>query len=189
MSTRSMANPPAEELETPKARSLYKLDGELDEIISALESGDFTDEEINAAIDAWFEANVDEITTKVDGYGYKMQETDNRDKFLRAEAEALRKMAAVEKKVHDTLEARLKAFLERTGRSSLPTAHFKPHIRGNGSVKPLVVSPEMEADPRLLPPQFWTITPNNEAIRKALEAGEEVPGCYLAKRSTHLRLR
>jgi hypothetical protein len=60
-------------------------------------------------------------------------------------------------------------------------------IQANGGKLPVVYDAGL--DPRALPPEYQRVTveADGDAIRAALEAGREVPGCVLGARGEGVR--
>lgn len=184
-------------------RPLYEIDAELEGILNALESPEMnlSEEEVQIALDEWLSSNMDEIAVKLDGYCQAIASREGMAKIRKEEAQALQAMAQFDTKTADMLKDRMKSFLKLAGLNSVVTAHFKPNVRANGGVQPMKLAYAVELNPSTLPPWAQKIVPNNEAIRKALEAGVAIEGlpdafakepialAYLTERGDHVRLR
>ena len=67
--------------------------------------------------------------------------------------------------------------------------HFTWQIQKNGGKAPLVLSDDFNIMEIPEAFQLWDVKPNNEAIRKALETGEELSFARLGERGESLRLK
>lgn len=153
--------------------------------------GDITDEEAEKAIDQWLSDNQLALEQKVDSYCFLRQEFRARADARMAEAQRLMKLAGTDAKNASRLEARLKLFFELHGFQKLETPRFKVSIQKNGGAAPLIVPDEWEQDPASAPEAFQrrVIQLDRDAIREAIRNDEEAPGCSIAPRGTHLRIR
>jgi len=170
-------------------RSLYEIDAELELIVAQLESEDFTDDQKRSALDFWFEANQDEIESKIDGYCAVIADKEGWAELRKAEAKKIADMAKADEKTVSTLKDRVKSFFGKAGIKKMSTPHFAPCVRMNGGKLPLLIDDEILADPYKLAPEYCKPVPDTDAIRKALEEGKEVPGCKIGERDSHFRLR
>ena len=78
--------------------------------------------------------------------------------------------------------------MPQTYQKKLRTKRFNISINGNGGKQPLRFDNTAPGD---LPTRFQRtiIEPDKDAIRAALEAGEEISFAYLAERENHLRIK
>lgn len=91
-------------------------------------------------------------------------------------------------KAVEFLKGRLKTHLEATEQQKLRTKRFNIAVCANGGKAPLRFD---NTPPEQMPERFKRVTvePDREAIRTALEAGEELSFAYLAERESHLRIK
>ncbi len=89
------------------------------------------------------------------------------------------------------MKARLLAFFQFHGIDKVETLKHKFSITKNGGKQPLLINPDWELEPASAPEQFHKIRVelDTDAIRKAIENGDEVEDCSLAEQGLHLRIR
>lgn len=182
------------EKERVRGKSLHQLTAELedfDELIDSIEGEGITPE-LEAAVQQLLEqrdGTYEQWLIKVDNYCAAITNRHALSKQRKAEAERLSKLAATDSKRVDWMKAQLKKCLESQGVKKLGLHRFSLTISNNGGVLPLKLVCEVEQ----LPPQFQRIevSPDNSAIRQALEAGdiEAQKVAHFGERETHLRVR
>ena len=182
------------EQERVRGKSLHQLTAELqdlDELIDSIEGEEITPE-LEAGVQQLLEqrdSTYDQWLSKVDNYCAAITNRHALSKQRKAEAERLNKLAATDSKRVDWMKQQLKKCLETQGVKKLSLHRFNLTISNNGGVLPLKLWCEVDQ----LPPQFQRIevSPDNSAIRKALEAGdvEAQKVAQFGERETHLRVR
>lgn len=174
-------------------RSLFSISDDLLALADLLTEvgGDVSDDDAGAALESWFDALGDERDRKIDAYCALIQEMTARSKAREDEAKRLQRLAVVDLDAVKRLKDRLKAFLDLHGLTKLETARFKVSVAKNGGLSPLIYPGEWEEHPETAPPEWQKriVTVNLAALREAVEAGQEIPGCSLAERGTHLRIK
>lgn len=162
--------------------SLYKLTTQMLEFMSFAEDEDLDEQAVMDTLEG-MEGELDE---KIEAYCKII-------KNLEAEAEAVKKEAkrlSDKKKVIDNnitrLKTGIKAALDAMNRKEAGGL-LKAKICTNGGDLPLVVT---EQDATALPAQFQKveISANNEAIRKALKDGEDLPFAHFGERGQYIRI-
>ena len=182
------------EKERVRGKSLHQLTvqlEDLDELIDSIEGEEITPE-LEAAVQQLLEqrdGTYDQWLTKVDNYCAAITNRHALSKQRKSEAERLSKLAATDSKRVEWMKQQLKSCLESQGVKKLSLHRFSLTISNNGGVLPLKLVCEVEQ----LPPQFQRIevSPDNSAIRQALEAGdiEAQRVAQFGERETHLRVR
>lgn len=138
-------------------------------------------QQIRTAIEAYLKAEV----TKVKRIRAYVLHEEAKAKAKREEA--ARQIAGAE--ACERHIEHVKAFCMRTlqeiGKDRVETNDGRIRIQGNGGKRSMEIY-----DENLLPPQYTIvqIVPDNEAIRKELEAGKHVPGAKLLERGRHCRI-
>jgi len=79
------------------------------------------------------------------------------------------------------LKDSLRAAMEATGKTKLPTEHYKLSIAKNGGLAPLEITGEV-------PAEYCKVEPDNSKIRAALNAGK-LDFARFGERGTHLAIR
>ena len=180
--------------ERVSGKSLHQLTTELedfDELIDSIEGEEITPE-LEAAVQQLLEqrdGTYEQWLIKVDNYCAAITNRHALSKQRKAEAERLSKLAVTDSKRVDWMKAQLKKCLESQGVNKLSLQRFHLTISKNGGVLPLKLACEVAQ----LPPQFQRIevSPDNSAIRKALESGDIAAQqiAQFGERETHLRVR
>jgi hypothetical protein len=104
---------------------------------------------------------------------------------LEAEAKAIRRLAGFRENRMKRLKARLMEYMQAHDLKRINTTLHEVRVQAN-STAPLEVSCRPEELPAWA--QHVEITPATASIRAALARGEEVPGCKLLPRQSHLRI-
>lgn len=174
-----------------RTRTLFDIGSDmlaLEELMSEI-GGEVTDEEVERAIDAFFAEIESDLHAKLDSYVYLIAEFNARFEMRRKEAERIARLAAVDQYNEKRLKRRLQDFFERTGKTKEETAHFKISVINNGGQAPLVLADQV--DPSALEPRFQKVTVevHTDAVRAALEAGEELEFADLGARGRHIRIK
>lgn len=174
-------------------KSLWEISADmqaLDELLFEAD-GEISDEEMEAAIDAWLQENADNLTQKLDGYCAVIAEREALAELRVREGRRL--IALANSDLHKTtaLRLRLKSFFEAHGMTKYETGRHKFTVAKNGGQQPIIIQPDWLVEPARAPERFHkvTIELDKDAIRSALLAGEEVEACVLDERGTHLRIK
>ena len=173
------------------ARTLYDIGDDLETIEALLleVGGDVTNEQAEAAIDEWLQESQGELKWKVDRYVGLIRELQARADARNEEAERLHDRSTVDRNAADRLKARLKEFFERHDIKKLETDHFNVSVAKNGGKTPIQWMEWL--DPHTLPDEFQlrVIDVDKEAVRAALEAGQNLFFAQLGQRGTNLRIK
>jgi hypothetical protein len=166
--------------------TLYKMKDEYLDLLrlidEELEIGEDPDQSVIDALDA----KKDDIREKIDNVCKIIAELEAKAHARRVHAERFENRAA-----HAESHARqLKQYLHRTMQgmewSHFESEEFTLRICGNGGVRPLAFTDEVPDEYKITKTQEVA---DMEAIRKKLEAGEELAFAELQERGTHLRIR
>lgn len=160
------------------ARALLDLldscpDGELDDATSA-------------ALDKWMGEIQRTAEAKVEGYAVIIRTLELRAAARKEERERLARLVQADENNVKRLKDRLLIYFTATGTKRIDTPRFRVSVCANGGVVPLV----MPLEPRDLPPEFQRreVVADVDVIRKVLELGQEIPGCRLLARGSHVRI-
>ncbi len=174
-------------------RSLFEIGDDLFALGEMLEEvgGEITEDEAGEALERWFEQLGAERDKKIDGYCLLIRQFEAASEARELEAKRLMALAGADGNNARRLKDRLKRFFDAQGIAKLETPRFKLSIQKNGGKAPLVVPQAWEQEPAAAPEAYQrrVIQLDKEAIREALEAGEQVDGCEIAPRGSHLRIR
>jgi len=168
--------------------SLYAIKTELSALVDAVAEVGLNSPEAAAALAEHREALVAAFDDKADDYAALIRVCETRASARREESERMAALAKDDEALADRLRATLLTAMQEVGRSKVDTARFKLAVRRNGGKVPVEV-----ADVDALPSEYRipkiTLTIDRDAIRAALEAGNEVPGAALGERGWRLDLK
>ena len=172
--------------------TLYEIESDLQALADILSEvgGDVSDEEAEAAVDAWLAEGKEALAEKVDRYVSVIRESEAKALVLKGEADLFAARSKSNANVAAKLKDRLKFFLESHQMESVEGKRFKVRLQANGGKAPLTVAPEVESDPSTLPAGLYKLvaTLDKEAIRAALESGATVNGCAIGERGKNVRI-
>lgn len=179
-------------------KTLYEIGGDLAALEALLEEvgGDVTDEQAEAAIEAWLEELHSDRDVKIDNYCGLIRNFEAMAEARKAEAKRMRDMATADENRAERLKSRLKEFFESRGLGKVATPRFTVAVQKNGGKAPLWIAPDYEESPELLPDhlQKITISPDRDKIREECHAlngvwDENVLVAEIRESGTHLRIR
>jgi hypothetical protein len=134
--------------------------------------GDMSDEEAEAAIEAWFAEIEQDVEKKVDGYCALVKHFAKVAEARKEEAKRIEAMAKADANRAEKLKTRLHEFMRTTNRPKIETLRFKVRRQTN-SVAPFVIKQDYLDNPDLLPEGLYKKVPHTAAIKEAVEAGDE----------------
>lgn len=147
--------------------------------------------ELSPELEKFLTEMVAQREEKLEGYGRYIAEVENRAAARKAEAARLSALAKRDEGITKLLKDRLLKCFQVNDWKKVETPSFSFTLANNGGALPMIVNPEWELDPAKAPEQFHKIAIqiDREAIREALRNDEKVPGCAMAERGQHLRIR
>ena len=160
--------------------SLYQLKEDYNKVLHMLDDPDIDEQTIIDTCDAIEGA----IEDKADSYAFIISGLKADISAMRAEEDRLATRRRVTNNHIETLKRVLEEAMRATGRLKFKTALHSFGIQKNGGRAPLDIYGDV--------PDDYTITttaPDNEAIRAALDAGEELDFARLQERGESLRIR
>lgn len=165
--------------------SLYQITNEMQAILDAMHEDADSPDAMNALDEALRDLDT-ALDQKAETYAGLIRELELRSQARTEEMKRIRALADADAALAERLKERLRDAMQRTGRTRIDTPRFRLSVVGNGGRQPLLI-----ADPEAIPPLFIRHVPeiNKEAIRLALDAGQEVPGCTLAPRGSRLSIK
>lgn len=169
--------------------TLYDLAGEILDIQRAVTELD-DPELVEEAVAAYLRDNNSTIEQKIDAYCALIRNlealADARAQEAKRMQELARSDAAKAARMKDTLLWFLKDIVNV---QKLDTERFRVSVAANGGKAPLI-APD---DPLQWPAEFVRERVirelDKEALREALERGEQVEGCAIAERGYHVRIK
>ena len=172
--------------------TLIELSADLEQLDSLLDTIDADiPVDLQTAVDellAQREATHEALLEKLDNYCGLIQSRLMWAAARKAEVERLAKLAESDIKAVEFLKGRLKTHLEATEQQKIRTKRFNISVCANGGKAPLRFD---ATPPEQMPERFKRsiVEPDKEAIRTALEAGEDLSFAYLTERESHLRIK
>ena len=166
-------------------RSLYEISEDLALVEQALV--DTSDPDGIASLERYLAELAVERERKLDAYCGLIREIEARSQARAAEADRLRELARIDRSAVERLKEGLLQHFVAHDLKRVETERFRITRAKSGGRQPLELDPVDSWD---LPEQYTKITiePDKEAIRTALESGEELPWARLTPRGEHLRI-
>lgn len=160
----------------------------LNDLLVELE-GDISDPAVAEAIDGWLNETSTALDKKLDGYGALIREREAKAAARKAEAQRLLDLAKTDENTVKRLKERLQFFFDANGITKQETARFKFSVVANGGKLPLIINEGLAPEDVAEGWQKQVISFDNEAIREALEAGNELSFARLGERGSSLRIK
>lgn len=153
------------------------------------EGNPISEEEQVRIIEAFVDAS-NAFKVKVDRYADLIDAFACRASFQEDCAHRYAELSRRNQSVADKLKARIKAVMEMRGETRIETDNHRLSLVNNGGKAPLIVPPEWKHDPAKAPEPFHRrkIELDVNAIRAAVEAGEQIEGCRIGERGKNLRI-
>jgi len=163
--------------------TLFDLSQEFNTLYAMLEIDEYDEEtgevvDNSEAINQLFEEMNMKLSEKLDNSQRYIIECNSKEEALKKEAKRLTDKANAIKNRGLRVKELMLAAIKATGETKLKSEYYSFSIKHTKSVAVNDVDD--------LPRQYvkLTRTPNKTEIKKALENGEEVPGCYIAENET-----
>lgn len=174
--------------------TLYEIKDDLDALHALLYEvgGDITEEEAEAAVDAWLRETDEALKDKLDRYAALIRETEAKAASRKEEADRLAALATTDLNTVKRLKARLQWFFEDQGIDKLETSRFKFTLANNGGKARVVVRVPIDDLPEWA--RRVTIAADMDAIRGEIEerernGGEPLDFADVLERGRHLRIK
>ena len=164
--------------------SLYDITGRALALLQMADDEDIEDEVFKDTLDG-IEGEFDD---KIETYCKVIK---NIEADAKAVAEELKRLQAKKKHLENTVDRMKKTMYEAmklTGKTSSGGTILKATIQKNGGALPLIMDDPIAED---YPEEFRLIEykANNEAIRKALDDGQELPFAHYGERGESIRIK
>lgn len=174
-------------------RTLFRITEDLNALADMLTEagGEISDDEQGSALESWFKELGEERDQKIDNYCALIEEMEARAAVRVSESERLANLAEADERAATRLKTRLREYLEGQGIAKLKTERFHLTVAKNGGKAPLTIPDQWRHDAATAPEQYHRrmIRLDVDAIRTDLESGQDVPGCRIEERGTHLRIK
>lgn len=171
--------------------TIYEIHDDLNALADLLAEvgGDITDADAESAIDRWLEETQEATAEKLDRYAALIREMEARSDARKAEAARLAALAAVDANAVGRLKARLLWFCEAHEIPKVETPRFRITVCANGGKAPLLLRVAPEELPAAWRTEVVTYRADSDAIRAALEAGDNLPFAELGAKGRHVRIK
>ena len=174
-------------------KTLYDIADDLKALSDLLDEmgGDVTDEQVDDAVESWFDEIYSNLKTKLKGYSGLIKNHELLAKGYREEASRFAGKASVSENIIRRLKARLNYFFETQKLDKVETGTFTVSRRKNGGALPIYIEQRMQDFPEELPEGFRRVVfePDKIAMRKYLETGKELEFAVLGERGSHIRIK
>ena len=173
--------------------TLFEISDELAAIEELLteNGGDITDDAAGETLEAWFDQLTDARDAKIDDYCRLITMVTARANARTEELTRLGALVDTDENTIKRLKTALHNFMLERGVTKIETPLHKLTIAKNGGKAPLVIPEDWRNDPASAPEQYHraVIHLATDLIRADLAGGEDVPGCAIGERGTHLRIK
>jgi hypothetical protein len=173
--------------------TLFEISDELAAIEELLtqNDGEITDDAAGQTLEAWFDQLTDVRDAKIDDYCRLITMIRERAEARHREMMRIGALADVDENAITRLKTALHNFMLERNVTKIETTLHKLTLAKNGGKAPLIVPEAWRDDPASAPEQYHrrVVKLDVDAIRADLLGGEEVPGCAIGERGTHLRIK
>lgn len=173
--------------------TLFEISDELAAIEELLteNDGEITSDAAGEALEAWFDELGEARDAKIDDYCRLIATVTARANARTEELTRLGALVDTDENTIKRLKIALHNFMIKQGITKLETPLHRLTIAKNGGKAPLILPEEWREDPASAPEQYHraVIHLDTELIRADLAGGEEIPGCAIGERGTHLRIK
>lgn len=173
--------------------TLFEISDELAAIEELLteNDGEIGDDAAGETLEAWFDQLTDARDAKIDDYCRLIASVTARANARTEELARLGALVDTDENTIKRLKTALHNFMLERGVTKIETPLHRLTIAKNGGKPPLVIPETWREDPASAPEQYHraVIHLDTELIRADLAGGEEIPGCAIGERGTHLRIK
>ena len=174
-------------------KTLLDISDDLVALQQTLESLEDAPEEQAAEVAAWFaaldQATREERDRKLDNYCALIAELEARATARKAEAKRLGDRARVDENKAKSLKLRLHEFFECHQLKTVETVRYRLTLATNGGQLPIVLDENYSVTQMPEPFVQLSRSPDMEAIRRALQAGETLEFARLGERGKAIRIK
>lgn len=170
--------------------TIFDITGEYAAFMDLVTNEEFTDEE---AIQATLDSLQYDLEKKAEGYALVINQLSADVTTCDGEIKRFMHKKELRENAIKRLKNAILFAMNTLGKTELKAGNYTFKISKNGGKVPLNWAEGYKDDPTLLP-ERWRIKtevwkPDTEAIRAALEEGEQIPGVELGQRGTRLSLK
>lgn len=168
--------------------SLYAITDELSRLFRAYEdhgaeSGEFAD-----ALREHTDALTEAFDAKADDYAALIRTAEARAEARKTEADRMRRLSQDDDALANRLRSALLESMKRLNISRTNTARFRISVATNGGAVPVIIPDETAIPDQYRVPRM-SFSVDREALRAALERGENVEGASLGVRGIRLNIK
>jgi hypothetical protein len=176
--------------------TLYALSADIKLLEHHLSDDELTDEQRQALIDEWQEAQfqaegkIDDYAALIRSVEMRAQQRLDEAKRIREEAIRIEAIAAPDLKLAEKLKERLTQYFQTHELTVFNSPRFCIKLKEKGGKRPVIFEGQIED----LTERFLRIVPekkelDKDEMYKALSAGEEIPGAKLAERPKVIEIK
>lgn len=175
------------------SRTIFDISDDLlalDDLLTE-NDGEITSDAAGEALEAWFDDLGAERDAKIDNYCRLIASIDARAQARAIEVARLDSLIETDQNAVTRLKAALYNFMVVQGITKLETSLHKLTLAKNGGKPPLIIPDSWREDAVNAPEEYHRVFVklDTEAIRADLLGGDDVPGCAIGERGTHLRIK
>jgi hypothetical protein len=170
------------------SQTLWDISADMQAFDSLLDESDFDSEEVQATLARWSNEIMGNLEGKIDNYAAFISTLGARAEARKAEAKRLSTRATTDANNASRLKDHLLKVLNFHKIKSVDTARYKVTVAKNGGKAPVEVNVQPADLPKPYQRTKTEVSPDLDAIRAELEAGNEVAGCRLLERGTYLKI-
>jgi hypothetical protein len=173
------------------ARTLYEIGTDMQALEALLleTGGDISDPAVAAAVAAWESELETNLSAKVDGYARLIADMEARAEARKAEASRISDLAKADQKAADALRERLRFVFDAKGIPPVQTANFRVGLAKKGGKAPMDLRVGVDELPSWAVRSETVLSPDKDAIRARLEAGEVLSFAALMERGNYISIR
>lgn len=173
------------------ARTLYEIGSDMAALETLLleNGGDISDPAVADAVAAWESELEQNLTGKVESYCRLIADIEARAEAREKEAARLAYLAKADGKAAAGLRERLRFVFEAKGLKPVQTDNFRVSLAKKGGKAPLDLRAGVDELPSWAVRSETVLSPDKDAIRAKLEAGEALPFASLMDRGNYISIR
>ncbi|MCW5940675.1 MAG: siphovirus Gp157 family protein [Fimbriimonadaceae bacterium] len=166
---------------------LWEIDGRIAELERAMADLEGEDESILRAFEQELDRAEEQLTSKIDSIAALISSLEATAKARKEEADRLAKLAKSDLNRAQRVREFLLGYLRSRGVDRMDTPRYRLSVAANGGLAPIRIS--LPADE--LPEEYrrTQYTADLDAIRNALERGEQLQWAMVGERGVSLRIR
>lgn len=172
-------------------RTLYEIGSDMAALETLLleSGGDMTDPAVASAIDAWEAELETNLVAKLENYICLIQEIEARADARTAEARRIADLSLADQRASAALRERLRFVFATRNIKPVQTERFRVALAKNGGKAPLDIRVGVDELPAWAVRRETVVTPDKDAIRARIEAGDVLSFASLLERGNRISIK